>query len=587
MKHIIRTAAVINRIKLADPAVSAAQLVPLIDNAIQNRADIILAPLYALTGAGSGRLLEVSSFREAVKKQLHLLAERYSSQDCPIILGDGETPIALCQGQIFTAVDNRLSFCCGDARITVTADDFRKLPLSCSALQETGADLLLFPSYHPYKAGDFQKAADTFRVMSRVLGAGLLFCNGGFGDTSSPLLYKGYCGAVEDGILLCGGSGSPKGSVTLCDFDLDIIRACKAKAGVHPSQQEEKPSFSVASKEHKKLCRSVSMDPYLPADPAEENAALDEIFDLQVKSLADRMCNTGIRKLVLGISGGLDSTLAFLTAASAVDRLSLPRKNLIAITMPGFGTSGRTYLNAVSLIKALDADFREIDITASVTQHLKDIGHAADDRNVTYENAQARERAQILLDVANDNGALVVGTGDLSEEALGWCTFAGDHIANYNVNVCVTKTMIRKIVSRLVEESRFPDANEALGDILNSPVSPELLPPDENGMIVQKTEEILGPYELHDFFLYYFAKYNLPPEKIYGYACLAFPHISPDFVREKCVLFFRRLAGGQFKRSCAPDSAAITEVNLSNAEFSLPSDFRFDPLLGELLPPEK
>lgn len=214
------------------------------------------------------------------------------------------------------------------------------------------------------------------------------------------------------------------------------------------------------------------MDPYLPADKAGENALLDEIFDLQVKSLADRMCNTGIRKLVLGISGGLDSTLAFLAAASAVDRLSLPRGNVIAITMPGFGTSGRTYLNAVSLIKALDADFREIDITASVTQHLQDIGHAADNRNVTYENAQARERAQILLDVANDNAALVVGTGDLSEEALGWCTFAGDHIANYNVNVCVTKTMIRKIVGRLVEQERFPDANEALQDILNSPSAP-------------------------------------------------------------------------------------------------------------------
>ncbi len=580
MKHIIRTALIVNRVKLADPAVTAAQLVPLIDSALEDKTDLILTPLFSLTGAGCGRLFAVSSFQETVKKQILLLAERYASQDCPIILGDGELPVVLYRGQVYSSSNGSLAFRCGDAAVSVHTGDYRRLPLCCGDLYREGADIVLFPAYHPYKAGDYQNAANTFRMISQSLGAGLAFCNGGFGDTSSPYLYKGYCGAAEDGVLLCGSSSGAKGHVTFCDFDLDIIRGCRAKKGCRSSIAE--PLFSTPAREHHNLYRSVSMDPYLPADKAGENALLDEIFDLQVKSLADRMCNTGIRKLVLGISGGLDSTLAFLAAASAVDRLSLPRGNVIAITMPGFGTSGRTYLNAVSLIKALDADFREIDITASVTQHLQDIGHAVDNRNVTYENAQARERAQILLDVANDNAALVVGTGDLSEEALGWCTFAGDHIANYNVNVCVTKTMIRKIVGRLVEQERFPDANEALQDILNSPVSPELLPPDENGMIAQKTEEILGPYELHDFFLYYFVKYGLPPEKTAEYACLAFPHITPEFIREKCVLFFRRMAGGQFKRSCAPDSAAITEVNLSAAEFFLPSDCRFDTLLHEL-----
>ena len=581
MERIIRVATVVNRVKNANPAVCAGQLIPLLDSACDKQADIILAPLYALSGASCGRVFAVPSFREKLKLQLQKLADRYAKQNCTIVLGlDEETAVCIWHGGVYTGRPEELHFTCSGAEVSIRSLPFERLPLACGEMASDGAELYLLPVCHPVKAGDLSRAKDSLKLVSRSLGAALAYCNGGLGETSSPYLYKGWGAIAEDGHLLSWSDQGDLGQLAVCDVDLDIIRAGKGRNGLPGFRGEV--LFSFSANRHDSLLRPLSMDPYLPDCPAQEAEYLEELFDLQVKSLADRLANTGIQRLVIGISGGLDSTLAFLVAAAALDRLNLPRQNMTGITMPGFGTTGRTYVNAVSLIKGVGAQFREIPIAESVTQHFKDIGHDIEKTNVTYENAQARERAQILLDVANDLSAMVVGTGDLSEEALGWCTFAGDHIANYNVNVCVTKTMIRKLVSHLVEEERFPDANEALSDILNSPVSPELLPPDENGLIVQKTEEILGPYELHDFFLYYFVKYAMSPQKIFEYACQAFDDIAPEFILEKCKLFFRRLFSGQFKRSCAPDSAAITEVNLSNAEFYLPSDCSPAEFLEEL-----
>lgn len=579
MKHILRVGMIVNQVKSADPITSADRLIPLLDRALEMDADLILTPLYTLSGCGCKQLFAVPSFRQTVKAQLTQLAARYADRECPIVIAQEDQPVLLYRGQIYNTADQRLSFRCGDAKISVLPSSYHQLLLKGQDLSETEADLFLVPSFHPYKAGELQEAEATFRLASKSFGTGFAFCNGGLGDTSSPYLYQGYCGGAEEGVLLSSVK-SHEESLTFCDFDLDIIRAGKEKKNRNQTVQE--PLFISSTKEHEKLFRKVLAHPHLPTGSERKSTFLEEVFELQVKSLADRMANTGIENLVIGVSGGLDSTLAFLVASTALDRLSLPHSNLIGVTMPGFGTTGRTYLNAVSLIKALGATFREISIAESVTQHLQDIDHPLTQTDVTYENAQARERTQILLDLANDNHAFVVGTGDLSEAALGWSTFAGDQIAGYNVNICVTKTMIREIVNLLCQEKRFPEASEALADILNSPVSPELLPPDENGIISQKTEEILGPYELHDFFLYYFVKYALSPEKIYQYACIAFEDIPPEFILEKCILFFRRLFSGQFKRSCSPDAAAITEINLSNAEFYLPSDCSPDALLAEL-----
>ncbi len=571
MKHIVRVALAVNRVRSGDPAQSLQELIPLLDQATANEADVILTSLYPLCGAGAHSLFSVPSFRDEVDRLLRGIAVRYADRETPIVIAAADRPILLYQGKLYPSDDAQpLTFGCADAVVAVVCESYRRLPLFAEQMASCGADLFLVPSYHPYRAGDQTAAADTFRLLSRSLGCAFAFCNGGFGDTSSPYLYRGYCGGAEDGVLLDCCSGSPQGGVTFIDYDLDIIRACKAKNGI-PSATGDL-LFTTPQKSRTPLYRNITVDPYLPTDPTAETAYLEEVFDLQVKSLADRMANTGIRKLVLGVSGGLDSTLAFLVSIAALDRLNLPHDNLIGVTMPGFGTTGRTYRNAVTMIKALGADFREINITESVTRHLAEIGHPIDRTDVTFENAQARERTQILLDLANDNGGFVVGTGDLSEAALGWSTFAGDQMAGYNVNICITKTMIRKIVDLLIRQERFAAANDPLTDIFHSPVSPELLPPDQDGMILQKTEEILGPYELHDFFLYYFVKYGLPPEKIYEYACLAFSDISSEFILEKCRLFFRRLFGGQFKRSCSPDAAAMTEVTLANVDFYLPSD---------------
>ncbi|MEG2597797.1 MAG: NAD(+) synthase, partial [Oscillospiraceae bacterium] len=246
--------------------------------------------------------------------------------------------------------------------------------------------------------------------------------------------------------------------------------------------------------------------------------------------------------------------------------------HIIAVTMQGFGTSGKTYQNAQTLMKQLGCDLREIPITDAVLQHFRDIGHDATLHDTTYENAQARQRTQILLDLSNKEGAIVVGTGDLSEAALGFCTFAGDHMANFNVNVCVTKTMMRQMIGYLCETEAFLFCSAVLLDILNTPISPELLPADEEGNIAQKTEQILGPYELHDFLLYYVVQYGCSGDELRFYARQAFPQISGEEIDRAAVLFLKRFVQNQFKRSCAPDCANITTVNLTALQFSFPSD---------------
>jgi NAD+ synthase (glutamine-hydrolysing) len=294
--------------------------------------------------------------------------------------------------------------------------------------------------------------------------------------------------------------------------------------------------------------------------------------------------------LVVGISGGLDSTLALLVATRAFDRLGLDRKGIIGITMPGFGTTGRTHSNALSLMDALGVTFREIPIGPAVERHFSDIGHDAAIKDVTYENCQARERTQILMDVANKEGGMVLGTGDLSELALGWATYNGDQMSMYGVNASVPKTLVKYLVRWFALRSENPDMAEALVDIIDTPVSPELLPPDESGKILQKTEDLVGPYELHDFFLYYMLRYGYPPERVFYLACEAFWHqhrrktyqgkggmevgkYEPRVILKWMGVFYRRFFAQQFKRSCMPDGPKIGSVCLSpRGDWRMPSD---------------
>ena len=331
------------------------------------------------------------------------------------------------------------------------------------------------------------------------------------------------------------------------------------------------------------LTRHFDQHPFIPKTENMQDAC-DEIFNIQVSGLAKRLVHTNCKTAIIGISGGLDSTLALLVVTKTFDKLGLGRKGIVGVTMPGFGTTDRTYKNAMTLMENLGVTIREIDITASVLQHFKDIGHDASVHDATYENAQARERTQILMDLSNQLGGLVIGTGDLSELALGWCTYNGDHMSMYAVNASVPKTLIQYLVSYAAETAEDETVRQTLNDIVETPISPELKPADDKGDIAQKTEDLVGPYELHDFFLYYVLRCGFPPSKIYWMAHNAFRGVYADGdILHWMRLFFRRFFSQQFKRSCLPDGPKVGSVSLSpRGDWRMPSDAMSTNWLDEL-----
>ncbi|MGP1551046.1 MAG: NAD(+) synthase [Prevotella fusca] len=331
------------------------------------------------------------------------------------------------------------------------------------------------------------------------------------------------------------------------------------------------------------LTRHFDQHPFIPKTENMQDAC-DEIFNIQVSGLAKRLVHTNCKTAIIGISGGLDSTLALLVVTKTFDKLGLDRKGIVGVTMPGFGTTDRTYKNAMTLMENLGVTIREIDITASVLQHFKDIGHDASVHDATYENAQARERTQILMDLSNQLGGLVIGTGDLSELALGWCTYNGDHMSMYAVNASVPKTLIQYLVSYAAETAEDETVRQTLNDIVETPISPELKPADDKGDIAQKTEDLVGPYELHDFFLYYVLRCGFRPSKIYWMAQNAFRGVYADGVILHWMrLFFRRFFSQQFKRSCLPDGPKVGSVSLSpRGDWRMPSDAMSTNWLDEL-----
>lgn len=463
-------------------------------------------------------------------------------------------------------------FQCGELRFCVWVGEISALPFALPNLCKTGCSAVVVAAYAAVTAESRTRERRLVQALSEAYGIAIVVCCGGVGDTSSPLLFEGRAAIYECGLLLGSREGSLEAFTLSCDVDCDILAA---ERRLHSPCF---PNITLSREDQKKgLLRTVSPFPFLPVW---EEEYLDRLFDLQVKSLTARIVNTGLRCMVIGVSGGLDSTMALLVCHEALTRLQMEPSRLVAVTMPGFGTSDRTYYNALSLIEAMKATNRDIPIRASVRQHFEDIGHDPAVKNTTYENAQARERTQILLDISNSCRGLVVGTGDLSEAALGWCTFGGDQLAGYNVNICITKTMVRRLVTRQAQLIQG-DLGKILLDIVETPVSPELLPPDDAGNIKQKTEDILGSYALHDFFLYYLIRYRFRPRKIFYYACLAFSSsLTPDVILEKLRLFIKRFFEGQFKRSTAPDAASLTDVNLQG--YVLPSDSSPEDFLREL-----
>jgi NAD+ synthase (glutamine-hydrolysing) len=412
--------------------------------------------------------------------------------------------------------------------------------------------------------------------------ASYIYASCGFGESTTDVVFAGNAEIVENGSLLAEAERfTLENQLILADVDVEKLNGDRMRHTgftadfLHEREDNEYRilPFALAELYSEMIDRSFDKHPFVPSGP-ELHKRCQEMFAIQVQGLAKRMMHTGCKHAVIGISGGLDSTLALLVAVKTFDKLGIPRSNIEGITMPGFGTTDRTYQNAVSLINSLGVHFREISIVKAVEQHFSDIGHDATQLDITYENSQARERTQLLMDIANQVNGLVIGTGDLSELALGWATYNGDHMSMYGVNVGVPKTLVRFIVQWVFENQMDAATALILADVVDTPVSPELLPATADGQISQKTEDLVGPYELHDFFLYQVLRFGFQPSKIRWMAVRAFEGFYEESVIEKWLrTFYRRFFAQQFKRSCLPDGPKVGSVSLSpRGDWRMPSD---------------
>ena len=408
-----------------------------------------------------------------------------------------------------------------------------------------------------------------------------VYASAGVGESSTDLVFSGACTVAENGTILSESERFAfDGSRAVADIDLDKLCAERQRDGSFSDNAAHLAAFPAVSTcvpvpetAFEDVTRLFDRHPFVPSDEREKDARCREIFAIQSHALAKRLAHTGLHKAVVGISGGLDSTLALLVCVRIMQILKQPAENILCVTMPGFGTTDRTYHNACDLVRAFGAQLLEIPIRDAALGHMRDIGHDPSVQDVTYENTQARERTQILMDLANKHGGLLVGTGDLSELALGWCTYNADHMSMYGVNAGVPKTLVRHLVEN--EAEHLPEnVARILRDILDTPVSPELLPPDKEGNIQQKTEEELGPYEVHDFFLYHFLRFGTLPKKLLFMARRAFADTYTDEQLTRWLkLFLRRFFANQFKRSCLPDGPKVGSVSLSpRGDWRMPSD---------------
>lgn len=424
---------------------------------------------------------------------------------------------------------------------------------------------------------------------------GYVYVSAGMGESSSDLVFSGHSVIASCGTVIRESEGYLADNYLMtADIDIDRIRADRMKqssfadcAAQVRAMWKQAPNI-LQTMENALLPDDavpdyrVSKHPFIPSDKASRQLRCAQILAMQATALARRLAVTG-GKVVVGISGGLDSTLALLAACKAVDMLHLPRTNILGITMPCFGTTDRTYHNALDLMTSLGVSQREIPIHNAVRQHFADIGHDESDHSVTYENCQARERTQVLMDVANKIGAIVLGTGDLSEIALGWCTYNADHMSMYGVNSGVPKTLVRWVIQTAAENEAFSSSRECLQSILDTPISPELLPPDEKGNILQQTEDVVGPYALHDFFLYYAIRFGYPPKKVFELCCIAFQDdFSCETILKWLKNFYRRFWTQQFKRNCMPDGVKIGSIALSpRGDWRMPSDAQYKAWMDE------
>ncbi|MCR5469770.1 MAG: NAD(+) synthase [Prevotella sp.] len=457
--------------------------------------------------------------------------------------------------------------------VEICEDVWAPIPPS-NNLALAGADIIFNLSASDELIGKHAYLKSLLAQQSARTVSGYVYASCGFGESTQDVVYGGNALIYENGKLLVEGSRfSIQPQIQMCQIDIEKLRVERRQNTTFINAQRGAMAREIQCRlitpRDFELLRHIDSHPFIPKEE-DMQTSCEEILNIQVAGLAKRLYHINGTKAVIGISGGLDSTLALLVTVKAFDKLALDRRGIIGITMPGFGTTDRTHNNAVKLMETLGVTIREINIAKAVTQHFEDIGQSAKVHDVTYENSQARERTQILMDVANKENAIVVGTGDLSELALGWATYNGDHMSMYGVNAGIPKTLIRFLVSYVAGEM----ATETLLDIIDTPISPELIPADEQGNIKQKTEDLVGPYELHDFFIYYFLRYGFSPKKIFLLAQRAFADIyDEETIKKWLTTFCRRFFNQQFKRSCLPDGPKVGSVSLSpRGDWRMPSD---------------
>lgn len=495
---------------------------------------------------------------------------------------EANAEVALC-GRMIPFGTHLLVDCLGvRVGVEICEDLWTPIPPGTYAAM-AGAEVIVNISASDDLIGKYDYLTSLIKQQSaRTIGA-YVYASAGYGESSTDLVFDGKAIVAENGSLLVSNRRwQLKPRYVVADIDIEAIRRdrlhttsftdCARRSGLN--QYDVLKTRLSPRRDDGTLYRRVNPLPFVPADTDGLDERCDEIINIQATALCRRLDFTHCRSLAVGISGGLDSTLALLVAVRAFDRLGLDRKGIIGVTMPGFGTTDRTHDNAVALMESLGVTMREISIVAAVNQHFADIGHDPANHDVTYENSQARERTQLLMDIANQTGGMVLGTGDLSELALGWATYNGDHMSMYGVNAGVPKTLVRHLTAYFAKTSDDSRVRDILLDIVDTPISPELIPAAADGTIKQKTEDLVGPYELHDFFLYYMLRYGFTPRRVFFLARKAFAgKYADDVIKHWMKTFYRRFFNQQFKRSCLPDGPKVGSVCLSpRGDWRMPSD---------------
>lgn len=630
----IKVATGVPKVKVANPDYNKEQIIKLIDKANEQNVKILITPELSISAYTCADLFFQDTLLDQCEKALYEITEYTKEIDIALVVGMPvryknalyNCAVIMLRGEILGIIPKQYIpihnefyekrwFASGrdvydeikianqtvpfgqmlfklredlTVGIEVCEDLWVPIPPS-SNLALSGANLILNISASNEVVSKDEYRTNLIVSQSAKCLCGYIYVSAGVHESTTDLLFGGSSVIAENGILLNKGKRFERENELTCAYvDMGKLNFQRRQnMSFNDNKREYDMEYDVIEKtfidnEISDFDRYVDAHPFIPSDENLRIERCNEIFSIQSSALAKRLEHTGLKKLVVGISGGLDSTLALLVASETMKLLNLPSENIIGITMPGFGTTDRTYTNALDLMKSLNVTIKEISIKEAATLHMKDIEHDINIHDITYENTQARERTQILMDMANKNGAILVGTGDLSEMALGWCTYNGDHMSMYGVNASVPKTLVSHLV-RTVAMISDEKTKEILLDILDTPISPELLPPTKDGKIEQKTEDNIGPYELHDFFLYNFIRCGAKKNKLHFIAKQAFKEKYSDEVIEKWLNnFMRRFFISQFKRSCTPDAPKVGSVSLSpRGDFRMPSDADFSSWLEE------